>query len=76
MNMEKALLIIITIYQQVISPILKQAFGLNAMCRYSPSCSEYTKQVIKKYGMIRGLKLAVFRILSCQPWGLKYGTNI
>ncbi len=35
-------------------------------CRYQPTCSEYTKQMIVKFGALRGIKLGVVRILSCR----------
>ncbi|MFM6948997.1 MAG: membrane protein insertion efficiency factor YidD [Aquirufa sp.] len=57
------LLILLKVYQGMISPFLPNA------CRYQPTCSEYTKQALMKYGLIRGLKLAIKRISSCHPWG-------
>ena len=54
---------IITIYQKVISPLL------TPRCRYSPTCSEYGLQAIKKYGPWRGGKLTIKRVFSCHPWG-------
>tara|TARA_B100000676_G_C17330097_1_gene460963 strand:- start:150 stop:407 length:258 start_codon:yes stop_codon:yes gene_type:complete len=50
-------------YQFFLSPIL----GSN--CRYSPTCSEYAKQAIDKYGIVYGVLLSLKRILRCQPWG-------
>jgi putative membrane protein insertion efficiency factor len=38
-------------------------------CRYTPTCSEYAIEAIKKYGIIKGIYLAVKRIISCNPWG-------
>ncbi len=58
-------LLIIRFYQVAISPFL----GSN--CRYSPTCSEYSKQALKKHGLLKGLWLAVHRIFSCHPWGGK-----
>jgi putative membrane protein insertion efficiency factor len=52
----------IRIYQRLISP----AFG--DRCRYYPSCSEYAVQAIQSYGILRGLVLAGWRILRCNPW--------
>ena len=40
-----------------------------APCRYTPTCSEYAVQALKKYGPVKGLYLAVKRILRCHPWG-------
>jgi putative membrane protein insertion efficiency factor len=57
------LIIPIKIYKYVISPILPRA------CRYTPTCSEYAVEALKKHGPIKGLWLAIKRILSCNPWG-------
>lgn len=43
------------------------------VCRFSPSCSIYTKQALLKYGFFKGLYLATIRILKCNPF---YGTPI
>lgn len=40
-----------------------------ASCRYTPTCSEYAVQALKKYGPVKGLYLTVKRILRCHPWG-------
>ncbi|OGI66143.1 membrane protein insertion efficiency factor YidD [Candidatus Nomurabacteria bacterium RIFCSPLOWO2_01_FULL_39_18] len=37
-------------------------------CVFYPSCSEYTKQAIEKYGVVHGIRLGFFRILRCHPW--------
>ncbi|MDI9338047.1 MAG: membrane protein insertion efficiency factor YidD [Alphaproteobacteria bacterium] len=55
--------LLIMIYQKIISP------HLGNHCRYIPSCSEYTKQAIKKYGPIKGIWLGLKRILKCGPHG-------
>ena len=52
----------IRVYQRLISP----AFG--SRCRYYPSCSEYAAQAIGRFGILRGLVLAVWRLLRCNPW--------
>ena len=56
-------LLIILIYQKVISPMLRPT------CRYSPTCSEYGRQAIVKYGPFKGGFLAIKRISKCHPWG-------
>lgn len=53
----------IKLYQYIISPVLPKT------CRYSPSCSVYAIEALKKYGPIKGSFLACKRILSCNPWG-------
>ena len=37
-------------------------------CQYHPSCSEYTHQAISRFGLIKGGKLAVWRVIRCNPW--------
>ena len=56
-------LTLIRIYQTLISPLLPTT------CRFSPTCSEYSKQSLIKYGLIKGSILSVKRILKCNPWG-------
>lgn len=53
---------LIRVYQRVIAPILPQS------CRFSPSCSEYMYEAIRKFGILRGAYLGVKRILRCHPW--------
>ena len=56
-------LILIRLYQTLISPLLPST------CRFSPTCSEYSKQSLIKHGLIKGIILSVKRILKCNPWG-------
>jgi len=55
--------ILIRIYQGMISPLTP------ASCRYSPTCSTYSLQALKKHGLVKGGRLAIKRISSCHPWG-------
>ena len=54
---------LINFYKYLISPLL----GNN--CRYLPTCSEYTKESVKKFGIISGVWLWLKRIIRCHPWG-------
>ncbi len=54
-------LFLITLYQKLLSPLLPRT------CRFYPSCSEYAKQAIQKYGLWRGSWLAIQRISRCHP---------
>jgi putative membrane protein insertion efficiency factor len=56
---------LIKIYQWIISP------WLGSQCRYTPTCSNYSIQAFKKYGVFKGLWLTVKRISRCHPWGGK-----
>ncbi|HLS70657.1 MAG TPA: membrane protein insertion efficiency factor YidD [Chitinophagaceae bacterium] len=60
---KKIFLLLIGFYQNFISPILGPS------CRYTPTCSQYAKEAIEKYGPLKGGFLAAKRILSCNPWG-------
>ncbi len=54
--------------------IARQFFLTDRVCRFSPTCSNYTYQAVEKYGVIQGLWLGVKRISSCHPWS-KGGIN-
>ena len=63
--MKKILIKIIEWYQKNISLWLHQK---HITCKYYPTCSEYTKQALEKYGTIKGISLGVWRILRCNPF--------
>jgi putative membrane protein insertion efficiency factor len=52
----------IVAYQKLISPALPRR------CKYEPTCSRYALEAIRRYGIIRGLVLAGWRLLRCNPW--------
>jgi putative membrane protein insertion efficiency factor len=56
-------LALLRFYKKRISP------GLPPSCRFQPTCSEYAYDAIEKYGVIKGGRLAIWRILRCNPWG-------
>lgn len=69
--MKKKILKLIRVYQQSWwwrSPFLKSLFLSDAACRFQPTCSEYTYQAIKRYGIIQGSLKGLGRILRCHPW--------
>ena len=63
--MKNFLIKIITWYQKTISVWLDTK---NIKCKYYPTCSEYTKQAIYKYGALKGIMLGMWRILRCNPF--------
>ncbi len=60
--MRRLLIFLIKCYQAL-------PFDSHKYCRYTPTCSEYMKICLEKYGTIKGLKLGIKRILRCGPWG-------
>lgn len=63
MNIRKLFILPIILYQRLLSPMLPRS------CRFTPTCSEYTKQAIIKHGIIKGTYLGIKRISKCHPWG-------
>jgi hypothetical protein len=56
-------ILLIKIYQLLISPLFPSS------CRYIPTCSHYTLEALKKYGLLKGSWLGIKRISRCHPWG-------
>ena len=63
--MKKLGILLISFYKKYISPIF-HFFGIE--CKYYPTCSEYTKHAIEKYGFFKGIFLGFIRILKCNPF--------
>ena len=62
MNLFTLILIkLVKVYKYLISPLLGNS------CRYLPTCSEYSTEALKEFGLIKGLILSFKRILSCHP---------
>ncbi|MBO8138522.1 MAG: membrane protein insertion efficiency factor YidD [Desulfotomaculum sp.] len=59
---KKAVIFCLIIYQKVISPLKPRS------CRFYPTCSEYSIQAVKKYGVIKGLWLTIKRLSKCHPF--------
>jgi uncharacterized protein len=54
--------LVLRLYQKLISPALRPR------CKFYPSCSEYAVQAITRFGILRGLVLAAWRLLRCNPF--------
>ena len=63
--MKKLVIFLIHFYKKHLSNLF-HILGVN--CKYYPTCSEYTKQAIEKYGLIKGIGLGIKRILKCNPF--------
>lgn len=62
--MKKLLVKLIGLYQKYLSPLKRPC------CKYYPSCSSYAVSAIEKHGAIKGIILAAWRILRCNPWSM------
>ncbi len=54
---------LVRVYQAVLSPYLPNS------CRYTPTCSQYMIDAVKKYGAIKGGLMGLKRLSTCHPWG-------
>ncbi|MCL4418983.1 membrane protein insertion efficiency factor YidD [Patescibacteria group bacterium] len=66
--MKYIFLILIIFYQKLISPLLKIILGQGQFCRFTPTCSEYTRISIQEKGIFKGGYYSMIRLLSCQPF--------
>ena len=57
------LILFVRIYQRFISPLTPPS------CRFTPTCSQYALEALRKYGPLKGSWLALKRLLRCHPWG-------
>jgi uncharacterized protein len=53
-------------YRLLVSPLVPATVG--GRCKYHPSCSQYALDALREFGLARGLVLAVWRLLRCNPW--------
>lgn len=60
--LRRAAAFLITLYQRLVSPLFP------ASCRFYPTCSQYAKEAILRFGLVRGSYLAARRILRCHPF--------
>ena len=60
--MNKLFILLIKLYQKVLSPLLGKR------CRFYPSCSNYCIEALKQHGTLRGLWMGIKRIVSCHPF--------
>lgn len=64
--MKKIVIKIIDFYKKYISSYFSQILGIH--CKFEPTCSEYTKQAIEKYGVLKGSWKGFLRIIRCNPF--------
>lgn len=61
--MKRPMLWLLRGYKTWVSPMLPPS------CRYQPTCSEYAYEAVEKYGIIKGGRLALWRVMRCNPFG-------
>lgn len=57
------MIVLVKFYQRAISPLFPSS------CRYTPTCSTYSIEAIRKHGPFKGGWLSIKRFISCNPWG-------
>lgn len=66
MNIEKALVNgldrVLVWYKRYVSPLFPPS------CRFEPTCSEYAREALRRYGLWKGLLLSIWRVLRCHPY--------
>ena len=67
--MKSIFIFLIVLYQRLISPYFPSS------CRFMPTCSEYAKEAIEEYGLIKGTYLGMKRITKCHPIKLLGGSE-
>jgi putative membrane protein insertion efficiency factor len=60
--MTRLALLLVRVYQALVSPLL------GPRCKYHPTCSQYAADALGEFGLARGLVLASWRLLRCNPW--------
>jgi len=71
MLMQRIILYFIRFYQKTSffhKEIFRTLFITDSVCRYQPTCSNYTYQAVEKYGSVKGLFLGLKRVIRCHPF--------
>ena len=53
-------------YRRLLSPLVPRTVG--GRCKYHPSCSQYALDALREFGFVRGVVLALWRLVRCNPW--------
>jgi len=70
-HVQRLVLASIRFYQRYLSwdhGLLKELHPTDKICRFQPTCSEYTYQAVRRYGALAGLRLGFLRVVRCHPW--------
>ncbi len=66
--MKQVAIKIVNFYQIFLHTFLVNVLGANSFCRFDVTCSNYAKQAISEHGVVIGGKMAIIRLLKCQPF--------
>lgn len=69
--MKKVVIGTLVLYKFIVSPCLTRLFG--GGCRYQPTCSNYSREAIEKFGIFHGLRLSLLRLFRCNPFSKSFG---
>lgn len=66
---QHAMVAVLQVYRLILSPAKNLIFGPLGRCRFTPSCSDYALEAVRRHGACRGGWLALRRLARCHPWG-------
>ena len=64
----RALILLLRVVRLALMPFVSMTSITPRVCKYEPTCSHYAEQAIRTHGPVKGLGLAVWRVLRCNPW--------
>jgi putative membrane protein insertion efficiency factor len=64
----RALIIVLRMLRLSLTPFESMTSITPRLCKYEPTCSHYAEQAIRTHGPVKGLALAIWRVLRCNPW--------
>jgi hypothetical protein len=64
----RALILVLRMLRLGLMPFQSMTSITPRLCKYEPTCSHYAEQAIRTHGPVKGLVLAIWRVLRCNPW--------
>jgi uncharacterized protein len=66
--MRALVVLVLRLARLALTPFVAMTSITPRVCRYEPTCSHYAEQAVRRHGVVRGLSLATWRLLRCNPW--------
>jgi uncharacterized protein len=63
-----AVVVLLRLARLSLTPFVAMTSITPRVCKYEPTCSHYAEQAVRRHGVVRGLSLAAWRLLRCNPW--------